>query len=265
MTFARYVALGDSMSLDLYPTLDANEAGERIWSQAASATPLFPMGATSIAYPKLKIGAASLLHRNDDAMWPEFRGQDLRTTAGDIPAAILASDGAVVADVMRTQIPAMPRGRDTTLVTLTVGGNDLLHALLAATDEEMLERGVDALAAAYERLVDSIRTVLPESMLVLTTIYDPSDGTAELPGITNGSGPLPLEYLDQMNDAIRELTIRTPDTALADVHAHFLGHGVTAPEDERWYWRHSLIEPSVSGASEIRRVWLETLERSGAV
>jgi hypothetical protein len=35
---------------------------------------------------------------------------------------------------------------------------------------------------------------------------------------------------------------------------------VTAAEEERWYWRRSLIEPNALGASEIRRLWLETLD-----
>jgi hypothetical protein len=50
---------------------------------------------------------------------------------------------------------------------------------------------------------------------------------------------------------------------LADVHRHFLGHGVTAPEDQRWYWRRNLIEPNARGASEIRRVWWEALQEAG--
>ena len=57
--FTRYIALGDSMSIDLYPALDAGEvdvvvALERR-PQAGNVAPL---------------GAASLLDRNDDARWP---------------------------------------------------------------------------------------------------------------------------------------------------------------------------------------------------
>jgi hypothetical protein len=50
---------------------------------------------------------------------------------------------------------------------------------------------------------------------------------------------------------------------LAEVHAHFLGHGVSVLERERWYWRHNLIEPSARGASEIRRVWWDALTSRG--
>jgi len=44
------------------------------------------------------------------------------------------------------------------------------------------------------------------------------------------------------------------------IHDHFLGHGLSKPDpDARWYWRHSIIEPSACGASEVRRLWLEAL------
>jgi hypothetical protein len=34
---------------------------------------------------------------------------------------------------------------------------------------------------------------------------------------------------------------------------------VSVAEEDRWYWRRSLLEPNARGASEIRRVWLEAL------
>jgi hypothetical protein len=43
------------------------------------------------------------------------------------------------------------------------------------------------------------------------------------------------------------------------VHRHFLGHGVSVPQSERWYWARNLIEPNARGASEIRRVWQDAI------
>jgi hypothetical protein len=53
--------------------------------------------------------------------------------------------------------------------------------------------------------------------------------------------------------------VGTPRVVLADVHARFMGHGVSVPEADRWYWRRSLIEPNARGAHEIRQLWLETI------
>ena len=68
-----------------------------------------------------------------------------------------------------------------------------------------------------------------------------------------------MDVLDRLNDHIREAggwnTERAPRRRLR----HFLGHGMSAEESDRWYWRRSLIEPNARGASEIRHVWLDAL------
>ena len=110
-------------------------------------------------------------------------------------------------------------------------------------------------------LVETVREELPRATLLLTTVYDPTDGTGKLPGLES-YGRLPLEYLERFNDTVRRTAASLPRTLLADVHRHFLGHGVKAPERDRWYWSRNLIEPNARGASEIRRVWWEALEEA---
>jgi len=105
-----------------------------------------------------------------------------------------------------------------------------------------------------------VRRSRPNALVLLTTIYDPSDGLGRIPGVLEEAGALPLSVLDGLNERIRTLAAGTPGTALADVYTHFLGHGATAPEEERWYWRRSQIEPNALGASEIRRVWRDVLD-----
>jgi hypothetical protein len=118
---------------------------------------------------------------------------------------------------------------------------------------------VSLAARRYTDLVETVREELPRATLVLATVYDPTDGTGRLPGL-EAYGRLPLEHLDRFNEQIRELSRAMPGVVLADVARHFLGHGVSAPELERWYWRRNLIEPNARGASEIRRVWWQAVE-----
>jgi hypothetical protein len=105
-----------------------------------------------------------------------------------------------------------------------------------------------------------VRRARPNALLLLTTVYDPSDRLGKIPGVLEEAGKLPIDVLDTLNDKIRALAFGTPGAALADVHAHFLGHGASVPETDRWYWRRSLIEPNAVGASEIRRVWRDALD-----
>ena len=246
--FSQYIALGDSMSIDLYPALDAGETDVAValqWdSSAGQVAPL---------------GAASLLHRNVDETYAEFAGNDLVSRWSGVAATNLAEDGATIGDVFGTQLTQIGESEEPTLVTLSVGGNDLLSAFEGRPAPALLARIVEDVAEGYEFLLQSIRRARPQASIILTTVYDPSDGTRKVPGLFDTAGPLPIESLHDLNARIARMAVTTRDCALADVHGHFLGHGVTAKEEERWYWKRSWIEPNAVGASEIRRVWLDAL------
>ena len=247
--FTSYVALGDSTSIDLYPALDAGEIDVAV---ALERDP----NAGSVA----PIGAASLLYQNDDARWPDEQGNDLVTRYPGITMHNLAADGATIGDVFGEQLTQLDESDDATLVTLTVGGNDLLSAMSNKPRASLLERIAHDVGDAYEFLLDAIRRTRPNSLVLLTSVYDPSDRLGHIPGVLENVGALPLHVIDGLNEHIRTLASGTPNAAFADVYQHFLGHGATAPEGERWYWRRSLLEPGAVGANEIRRVWRDVLD-----
>ena len=249
IVYSRYLALGDSMSMDLYPALDVGETDVAV---ALERSP----HAGGVA----PIGAASLLYANDDGRWPEFAGRDLQTLSPGAALTSLAADGATIGEVFGEQLPAVDAGRDPVLVTLTLGASDLLGAFGGVAKAARMASAVRDITQAYSYLVGQLAERLPCVTLLLTTVYDPTDGTGQASGLFDGRAALPLEHLGAVNEHIRRLAGKTPGARLADVHAHFLGHGASALEDERWYWRRSVIEPNAMGASEIRRVWLEALE-----
>ena len=252
--FTRYVALGDSVSIDLYPALDAGEIDVAV---ALERDP----GAGRVA----PLGAASLLYRNDIDRWPEFAGDDLVSRYPGIEFQNLAADGATIGEVFGEQLSMLGETDEPTLVTLTIGGNDLLSAYGGRAHRSLLERIERDIAEAYDFLLDSLRAKLPAGTIVIATVYDPSDRSGRIPGVYDDAGPLPLDILDRFNEHVRALGAGTPRTVLADVHAHFLGHGVSAADSDQWYWRRSLIEPNAKGAHEVRSVWLGELRRSGAI
>jgi lysophospholipase L1-like esterase len=247
--FSEYIALGDSMSIDLYPALDAGETDVAValeWdARAGKVAPL---------------GSASLLHRNVDERWPEFRGRDLVSRNGAVILQNVAEDGATIGDVFGSQLPLIEGSDEPTLVTLSVGGNDLLSAFANKPDATILRHIVKDIADAYDFLVEALRRARPNSTILLTTVYDPSDDTRLIPGVFEGAGLLPLEALHDLNTRIRAVSAQTPRTGVGDVYRHFLGHGVSAEETEQWYWKRSWVEPNARGASEIRRLWLDALD-----
>jgi lysophospholipase L1-like esterase len=245
----RYIALGDSVSIDLYPALDAGEVDVAVaLERVPTAGRVAPLG------------AASLLYQNADELWPEDAGNDLVSRHGVMPFENLAADGATIGEVFGEQTSSLEGSDEPVLVTLTIGGNDLLSAYGSRPRRQLLEKIGADIAEAYDFLVDTLRGQFPNGRLILTTVYDPSDRTGRIPGVHDEVGPLPLAVLDGLNAHIRKLARGTPNVLLADAYAHFLGRGVTAPEADRWYWKRSLIEPNAKGASEIRRLWLDALD-----
>ena len=247
--YGRYIALGDSLSIDLYPALDAGATDVAVaLERDATAGMVAPLG------------AASLLFRNDDERWPDDAGQDLVSWNDGIERHILATDHATIGDVFGEQLAQVGESDAPTLVTLTVGGNDLLSAFSNKPRASLLEAIARDVSDAYDFLLDSIRRTIPRSTILLTTINDPSDGIARIPGVLEDIGALPLGVLKGLNEHIRALASGTPNVLLADAYLHFLGHGASVPPEERWYWRRSLVELNATGAHELRRLWRTTLD-----
>jgi hypothetical protein len=228
-----YVAFGDSMSIDSYPDAQAGMLG------------IHARG----------LGAASMLYRNNDGVWPEFAGRDLSSRWPGLQFLNAAADGAVGEDI-KLQLGGV-RGLEVRLATFTAGGNDLLVAYQfgGGTDRlgELVRHATDRMAEA----ITIARRALPDALFVLTTVYNPTDGTGMLPPFPE---KLPLEYLDEMNARIAAIARHDARAVLADVHRHFLGHGLTVTGDEHWYLPGAAIEPGMRGASEIRRVWWDAID-----
>lgn len=244
--FSHYVALGDSLSIDLYPALDAGEtdvavALERV-STAGSVAPL---------------GAASLFYSNADERWPEDAGADLVHRFPGIELTNLAADGATIGDVFGEQLPSVVPSEVPTLVTLTIGAEDIFSAYRNRPGAKLLKRITRDVIQAYDALVDRVLELRPDALLLLTTMCDPSDRTGRVPGVLEDAGRLPLAPIDAFNAHVRERARGDARLRLADAYLHFLGHGASVPEPDRWYWRRSPLEPNAQGAHELRRVWMQ--------
>ena len=222
-----YVALGDSISIDDY----AGGPGR---------------------------GGASLLFRNRDDDFPSWRGQDLVSDDPDAVFALLATDGATVDTVERGQLPRL-EALDVrpTLVTLTVGGNDVLSCF---GDTAGALRTVAEVTDGVTRVLDRVQGRLaPGGRVVVGTVYDPSDGTADADRLGLPPWPEAVAVLAELNAALRDVAARS-GAAVAEIDRVFLGHGLLAgdpsrPEArpaERDLWFCSVIEPNAWGAGGVR-------------
>jgi hypothetical protein len=240
------------MSIDLYPALDAGETDVAVaLERTAAAGRIAPLG------------AASLLHRNSDEHWPEQSGDDLATWYPGIEYVNLANDDATIGEVFGEQLVQLEPTDEDVLVTLTIGRGDLLSAFASRPRRELLERICADIVEAYDLLVDAIRRTLPNGLLVLTTVTDPSDRTGKIPGVTDDrAAGLPLHAMDSFNARVRSIAHGTPNVVLADAYARFLGYGVSVAEPEQWYWRRAMTELNAMGAHQLRLTWLDVLRNT---
>lgn len=187
-------------------------------------------------YNDLGVNPGQLLVRNDDQLFPEFQGQDL-SSHGPARLDHRAVDGATVANLL-----AQARDLGATenaVAILTVGGNDLLQGLLFDPGP-----GIEAFAES----LDAFARHLPIRPVLLGNVYDPTFGN-DASNFTGVDPALARERHRQVNAVIADIAARYG--TLVDIHAHFL------TGDPGWYTR--TIEPSLRGASEVRRCFLPHL------
>jgi hypothetical protein len=182
-----------------------------------------------------------LIVRNDDELFPEFRGRDLCSRG---PARLIhrAVDGSLASEIagQSADLPA-PDGLAAALVT--IGGNDLLVELFYETEPDI---------DAFTRTVSEFIAALPVRPVFLGNVYDPTfgDDARNFLGIAPS---LARAGLAALNAAIARVAagVEGGQGRLVDLHAHFL------TGDPSWFV--NTIEPSLTGASEIRRVFVHAL------
>ena len=187
-------------------------------------------------YNELGVHPGALLVRNDDRLFPEFRGRDL-SSRGPARLEHRARDGATVAGLPGQARGVAPRGESVAL--LTIGDNDLLGGLVSDSGP-----GVKAFEASLERFLKA----LPIRPVLIGTVYDPTFGD-DARNFLAVDARIARANHRRVNDVLATLAPRYGK--LVDLHAHFL------TGEPSWYTR--TIEPSLIGASEVRRVFLAAL------
>ena len=189
-------------------------------------------------YNRYGVSPGELLVRNRDDLFPEFRAQDLSALGGG-RLEQLAQDGGTVNSLPRQLRGVKNPGKAVALVS--VGGNDLLQGLL-------MDKGPGF--EVFRSKLSAFLTALPIRPVFIANVYDPTVGD-DRQNFTS----VPVERARanhrRLNDLIAGLA--SEHGVLVDLHSHFLGG------DPSWFT--STIEPSLRGASEVRRCfWRELVK-----
>lgn len=194
-------------------------------------------------YNDERVSPGELLCENRDDLFPEFAGEDLRSLGvGPVTLAHRARDGAVLHG-LRAQYPRKSQP-DHACAIITIGGNDLLQGLLFVPEQR---RG-----AVWDDWFDNFEAALtdcPVATRFVGTVYDPTfrDPTTEARWGFGDATAIVRARLESFNERLCDRARRTGAIPV-DVHGLFLSG------DPSWVVEE--IEPSIRGASEVRRAFL---------
>ena len=209
-------------------------------------------------YNEFGVHPGQLLVHNDDRLFPEFQGQDLASRGAarrltkfygwqshtvNFALEHRAIDGATV-DGLPFQAQGL-RVEERAIALLTIGGNDLLRGLI---------RDTGAGIATFANTLDTFVQQLPIRPVLLGNVYDPTlgDDNRNFLGVESA---IARQNLQRMNTMIQEIANRYGQ--LVDLHAHFLTGDLS--------WFTATIEPSLKGASEVRRAFLPHVQEQNLI
>ena len=158
---------------------------------------------------------------------------------------------------------AVPR-----VVTLTVGGNDVLGAY---GDTRLALEIVQVVGRRVGRALERLQALVgPGDPIIVGTVYDPSDGSGEAWRVGLPPWPDVVDVLAELNATLRAVA-GEHGARIADIHGRFLGHGLHAgnpgqpkarPRD-RGLWYCQIIEPNAWGADAVRAAFWAALHEHG--
>jgi len=221
----------------------------------------------------------ALLQKNDDAMYPEWKGKDLTTlnggtapmfvggaiagsVAGDYPGS---AAGTPTLDAQVTSLPATLEGP--VLITITIGGNDMVGAfvdILQGTDQGDRMNFQQYIDTAMSALTTPGRFGTGVDVYVFEAdIYDPSDGTGDFAaqGCPFPFSLIPEEstttFFGNWNDVVHTEVSKYPHAFWAPMHATFKGHGLSKTGTSSWFNWSGLdcLHPNAKGHNAIRELF----------
>ncbi|MGY1616732.1 SGNH/GDSL hydrolase family protein [Geodermatophilus sp. SYSU D00691] len=159
--------------------------------------------------------------------------------------ALLACSGATTLDVLATQVPQIPR--DTDLVTLTIGGNDvgfwpIMQTCTLAVDDQACLAAIGqgtviattVLPVRLSALLVAVHRAAPHARVLVLgypRLFELGPCPAPVPNETRRTAlNAGADLLDQV---IGTVTRAFGDT-FVDVRDRFTGHGICAPAGQDW-------------------------------
>ena len=216
---------------------------------------------------------------------PAMQGVNLKTVLPNLEANNLAISGSTSlghVDQVESRLEKQPEDVFG-LVTITTGGNDLIHnygrskpregAMYGATYEEA-KPWIENYETRLNQILDGIQEKFPGGCLIfLGDIYDPTDGVGDAATAGLPDWPDCLKILKAYNDIIHLAVDRRTTVVLVPIYDLFLGHGLHCrdrshphyrPDDPYYWYAWNLEDPNARGYDALRRLFLLSIAANKA-
>jgi hypothetical protein len=181
----------------------------------------------------------ALLVKNDDLLYPVYKGRDLASRFPSIKIVDKAKSGAVTSEVVAQALSVTGNAVGNTLVVVSAGGNDFNDNVMTMADPIKAQAAAQQATANLKKMIDHFqdKAHFPgELTFVMLDVYDPTDGTGTVPGVGLSGfcatiqkwglliGPLVVQNLVAFDQTYATFAA-TSKVTLASIHTAFLGHG----------------------------------------
>jgi len=223
----------------------------------------------------------ALLVKNNDALYPQYKGKDLKSRFPGLKVVDRSKSGAVTKEIMAQgkSVSGNPAGN--TLVVISAGGNDFNDKITTMTLSPQTiaaaNKGAANLKALYQHFGNKAK--FPGKVTIAQlTIYDSTDGKGSIPKISGLTGfcktiqgalglllgPVAIANLGTFNKILRTAATGA-GVVVVDSHAAFLGHGFNyqdktwkhyKPKDPTLWFHKDCAHGNNRGHHELRRlIW----------
>lgn len=217
------------------------------------------------------------LIKNPDDEFDDMQGICLSAVLPNLRAENLAVSGStsiahleIIRETLKTQ------DADTFgLVTMTTGGNDIIHNYGRSPPREgamygaMIDQArpwIENFENRLGQMIELLEARFPGGCAIfLADIYDPTDGRGDAHSAGLPAWPDGTAIHRAYNEVIRRCAARRPSVHVVPMYDEFLGHGIhcTQPwqthyrcRDPHYWYAWNLEDPNIRGYDAIRRLML---------
>lgn len=164
----------------------------------------------------------------------------------------LAQERREMGSVWINQLPSILASRGESVVTITTGLENLVNLGLELPYTGQIHTECHELVSGYRRLVKTLKRLLPNALIIGTTLPDPTLGSRFMPVHQT---PFPSTAVLLFNTLLHEINI--DGFVIADVYDDL-------DREESWSSRQNL-QLSADGCARIASHWLAQVERAGLI